>query len=372
LKADGSPRTVGQVLRQADLARTYRAIAEHGIDWFYRGPFARRVSAWMAQHGGILTFDDFAGYRARRREPITTTYREVTIVGFPPPSSGGVHVAEILNMLERFDLQHLHTESPSAAHHVIAEAMKLAFADRAHWLGDPDFTEVPRGLIDNHYARRLAGRIDPAATTCVPHHGQPPAQGAFGKHTTHIAAVDAEGNWVALTATINTGFGSKVIVPETGVILNNEMDDFSIAPGTPNGAGLIGADANAVRPGKRPLSSMSPTIVLRDGKPILTLGAAGGPTIITQVVLGIVRHCDFGMPLPEALAAPRIHHQWRPDELRIERALDESIIAGLRQRGHTLKLKDRIGVSQAIGLAEDGKTLIGVHDPRVTGKAAGP
>ncbi len=371
LEEDGSPRQAGETLRQPELARTYRAVAEHGIDWFYRGPFARRVAAWMADHGGILTADEFAGYRVRRREPVKSTYRGYTVVGFPPPSSGGVHVAQMLNVLERFDLGGLHADAPADLYHVVAEAMKLAFADRAHWLGDPDFAEVPRGLIDKQYASRLARRIDRTRSTRVPHHGQPPQQGSFGKHTTHIAAADAEGNWVALTATVNTSFGSKVIVPGTGVILNNEMDDFSIAPGTPNAFGLLGAEANAVGPGKRPLSSMSPTIVLRDGRPVLTLGAAGGPTIITQVVLTIVRHLDLGMPLPDALAAPRIHHQWMPDELRLERSLDESVAAELERRGHRLKRYDGIGVSQAIGVAADGKTLIGVHDPRVSGKAAG-
>jgi gamma-glutamyltranspeptidase/glutathione hydrolase len=176
---------------------------------------------------------------------------------------------------------------------------------------------------------------------------------------------------VAITATVNTAFGSKVIVPGTGVVLNNEMDDFSIAPGVPNAFGLIGAKANAVAPGKRPLSSMSPTIVLKDGKPVLTLGAAGGPTIITQVVMALVYHLDLGRSLPEAVASPRIHHQWLPDELRVQKSLGAEIIAGLVKRGHKVKAVDNIGVTQAIGLSPDGKHLIGVHDPSVPGKAAG-
>ena len=371
LKPDRSTYAAGERLKQPDLARTYRAVADRGIDWFYNGPFAREVGKWMSRNGGILTADDFAAYRVRLREPVRTRYRQYTIVGFPPPSSGGVHVAQILNVLEQFDLASLHKQDPALFYHVAAEAMKLAFADRAHWLGDPDFADVPRGLVDREYARGLAARIRLDGVTDVPAHGRPPRwqQDHFGKHTTHIAAADGEGNWVAITATVNTGFGSKVIVPDTGVILNNQMDDFSVAPGVPNAFGLLGAEANAIAPGKRPLSSMSPTIVLRDGRPILTLGAAGGPKIITQVLLTIIYHLDLGMDLSEALAAPRIHHQWRPDELLVEKSLDPAIVAALEKLGHRVERTRSVGVTQAIGISPDGPALIGVHDPRVQGKA---
>ena len=373
LKPDGSPYTEGEVLEQPDLARTYRAIADEGIDWFYRGPLARDVGGWMAEHGGLITADDFAAYETRSREPVVTTYRGYTIVGFPPPSSGGIHVAQILNMLERFDLKALYDREPATFYHVVAEAMKRAFADRAYWLGDPDFADVPRGLVDRQYAAELSAQIALDRATPVATHGEPPGalQNHFGKHTTHITAVDTKGNWVAITATVNGGFGSKVIVPGTGVILNNQMDDFSAAPGTPNAAGLLGAEANAIAPGKRPLSSMSPTVVLEDGKPILTLGAAGGPKIITQVVMTILYHLDLGLPLPDALGAPRIHHQWRPDQLVVEQSLDPSIVEALEKLGHQVKRTRSVGVAQAIGLAEDGQGLVGVHDPRVEGKAAG-
>ena len=373
LGPDGSPYAAGEVLKQPDLARTYRAIADEGIDWFYRGPLARDVGKWMAEHGGIITAEDFAGYRARVREPVVTSYRGYTIIGFPPPSSGGVHVAQILNTLERFDLKSLYERQPATFYHVVAEAMKRAFADRAHWLGDPDFADVPRGLVDPRYGAALSAQIVLDRVTPVPTHGEPPRwqQDHFGKHTTHIAAADDEGNWVAITATVNMGFGSKVIVPGTGVILNNEMDDFSVAPGVPNAFGLLGAEANAIAPGKRPLSSMSPTIVLEDGKPILTLGAAGGPKIITQVLMTILYHLDLGMALPEALAAPRIHHQWQPDELVVEQSLDPSIVEALEKLGHKVKRTRSVGVAQAIGVSRDGDGLIGVHDPRVEGKAAG-
>jgi gamma-glutamyltranspeptidase/glutathione hydrolase len=372
LKPDGSPYQPGEILKQPDLARTYRAIAEQGTDWFYRGPLARDVGKWMADSGGLLTAEDFAGYRVRQREPVTTTYRGYTIVGFPPPSSGGVHVAQILNILEPFDLKTLYERDPALFYHVVAEAMKLAFADRAYWLGDPDFADVPRGLVDKQYAAGLARRISLDAVTPVPTHGEPLRwqQDHFGKHTTHVAAADRDGNWVAITATVNTGFGSKVIVPGTGVILNNEMDDFSAAVGAANAFGLLGAEANAIAPGKRPLSSMSPTVVLRDDRPILTLGAAGGPKIITHVVMTILYHLDLGMDLAAALAAPRVHHQWRPDELLVEKSLDPAIVARLEKLGHQVKRTDSLGVGQAIGVTLDGR-LTGAHDPRVRGKAVG-
>ena len=373
LKADGSTYQEGDRLKQPDLARTYRAIAEQGAGWFYTGPFARDVGRWMQRHGGLLTADDFAGYRVRLREPVRSSYRKYTIVGFPPPSSGGVHVAQILNILERFDLKGLHDRDPAKFYHVVAEAMKLAFADRAHWLGDPEFADVPRGLTDRKYAAGLAGRIGLDTVAEVPSHGRPPRWKSdhFGKHTTRLAAVDRDGNWVGITATVNTSFGSKVIVPGTGVILNNEMDDFSIAPGVPNAFGLLGAEANAIAPGKRPLSSMSPTIVLEDGKPILTLGAAGGPKIITQVVMTIVYRLDLGMDLPAALAAPRVHHQWMPDRLVVESSLDPAIVAALERLGHRVDRTGSAGVTQAIGAGPGGKGLVGMHDPRVAGKAAG-
>jgi gamma-glutamyltranspeptidase/glutathione hydrolase len=374
LKADGSPYAAGEILKQPDLARTYRGIADGGTDYFYRGPFAAAVGKWMAEHGGLLTTDDFAAYQPVLREPLVTTYRGRTIVGFPPPSSGGVHVAQILNILEAFDVAAIHRRSPGEYHHLLAEAMKLAFADRAHWLGDPDFARVPLGLVDKAYARELAARIDLARATPVAGHGTPPEADArvFQKHTTHIAAADAEGNWVAITQTVNTSYGAKVIVPGTGVVLNNEMDDFSIAPGQPNAFGLVGAEANAVAPRKRPLSSMSPTIVLEEGQPVLTLGAAGGPTIITQVLQGLVRRLDLRWPLAEAVGQPRIHHQWSPDAVRIESQLDPAVQEALASRGHKLTKVGSMGVTQAILFDRSSGQFLGVHDPRVPGKAAGP
>ncbi|MCI0332811.1 MAG: gamma-glutamyltransferase [Planctomycetes bacterium] len=372
-KPDGEPYAKGDKLIQTDLANTYRQISANGIDWFYRGPFAQTIGDWMAKNGGIITADDFAAYEAKLREPIVTTYRGNHIIGFPPPSSGGVHVAQILKMLQHFDLKSMGQRNPIEASHVIAEAFKLAFADRAYWLGDADFVDVPRGLVDKVYTLRQAQKIDRKRATDVPSHGTPRdwQQDLFERHTTHIAAADAAGNWVAITATVNTTLGSKVIVPGTGVVLNNEMDDFSIYPGMPNAFGLVGAENNSIAPRKRPLSSMSPTIVLdKVGEPVLTLGAAGGPKIITQVVLTIVRVFDFDRPLPEAVAGPRFHHQWKPNAVMHEHNFDANIVEGLRERGHNVEDIGSGGRTQAIARGPDGK-LIGVADPRGEGKAAG-
>lgn len=374
LKPDGSAYSAGERMKQPDLANTYRSIASEGIDWFYQGPFAERVGAWMKDNGGILSADDFEAYRVVFREPIRSTYRGYEIIGFPPPSSGGVHVAQMLNMLEQFDLPDLYRDDPVTFVHLVSESMKLAFADRAFWLGDSDYVDVPRGLVDPEYARELAKRIDREKTIKVESHGHPPSldDPFFGKHTTNLSVVDSQGNWVSITQTVNTSFGSKVVVPGTGVVLNNEMDDFAIAPGVRNAFGLVGSDANSVQAGKRPLSSMSPTIVLKGGEPILTVGAAGGPKIITQVLLTIIRHLDGGETLPDAVAAPRFHHQWSPDRLIVESSAPEEWTKALVAMGHRVNRSGTVGVTQAIGYSEDGKTFVGVHDPRVEGKAAGP
>ena len=368
LNPEGNAWPNGHRLKQPDLARSYRGIARHTADWFYRGPFTLKTQQWMSANGGLMTREDFARYEAKQRNPVRTTYRGYEIVGFPPPSSGGVHVAQILNILESFDLR---SKEPNSAGfvHLVTEAMRLAFADRAHWLGDADFAPVPTGLTSKTYARRLAKKIDPAKAARIDAHSTPPNAGKdlFGRHTTHFTTADSDGWWVACTATVNTTFGSGVVIPGTGIVMNNEMDDFSAQPGAPNVFGLIGAEANAVAPGKRPLSSMSPTIVLKDGKPILAVGAAGGPTIITQTLLAIIHTVDFGRPLKEALAQPHFHHQWAPDQIRIEKKVGEKVLAELRLRGHTLKVYDRMGATQAVGL-RDGK-FEAAHDPRLKGKA---
>ncbi|MEO6182658.1 MAG: gamma-glutamyltransferase, partial [Verrucomicrobiota bacterium] len=367
---DGKPFGPGEILKQTDLAKTYREVARNGIGWFYGGAFADATEKWMKQNGGIMTAADLKNYRIEFREPIFTEYRGHRIVSFPPPSSGGVHVAEILNILDHYNLKKRASNSPEMIH-LVAEAMKLAFADRAYWLGDPAFAKVPRGLVSEKYAKLLASKINLNHATVVRQHGTPEKSNdnLFGKHTTHFSTADAEGNWVACTATVNTSFGSKVVIPGTGVVLNNQMDDFSAQPGVPNFFGLLGAEANAVAPGKRPLSSMSPTIVLKNGKPILSVGAAGGPTIISQTVLAIINVLDFGMGIEQAIAAPRFHHQWSPDELKIENAVGQKTFDELESLGHKLKPQESLGVAQAVAKNPKGKGVVGAADPRASGQA---
>ncbi len=376
LAADGSPPAAGQRLRQPDLGRTLAALANEGPDWFYRGPFAQACADWMSNNGGMLTAADFAAYMAVKRPPLTTTYHDWQVIGFPPPSSGGIHVAQMLMMLERFPVAALLQDDPATAVHLLAEVMKRAFADRAHWLGDSDYVAVPKGLVDRQYCHELAASIDLSRATEVRVHGQPPAADTdlfTRQHTTHLTAADAEGNWVAITNTINTTFGSCVVIPGTGVVMNNEMDDFSIAPGTPNAFGLIGAEANAIAPGKRPLSSMSPTIVAdSQGNPRVTCGAAGGPRIINAVLQCLIRVLDQGSAVDAALAAPRVHHQWSPDQLLLERSWlqeNQAIVDALTQRGHRLANPASIAVAQGLEFTADGQ-LRAASDPRVEGAAA--
>jgi gamma-glutamyltranspeptidase/glutathione hydrolase len=360
---DGTTLKEGDTLRQPDLAATYRHIAAEGTDWFYRGPFAKRLETWMAENGGIIEASDLSDYQTIIREPIRTTYRDFEVLGYPPPSSGGVHVAQILNTLEGFDL------ASQSGIHLRAEAMKFAFADRAFWLGDPAFVNIPMGLIDKEYGRRIAKKMDPLKANTLAGAGVPPRANAdhFPKHTTHIAVADDEGNWVAMTTTVNTSFGAKVMLPGTGVILNNEMDDFSVAPLQPNAFRLVGGEANQIAPGKRPLSSMSPTIVLRNGEPFLTVGAAGGPMIISQVLNVLVSVLDQGMSLKEAIAAPRFHHQWVPDRLMVEETFPQKERAQLEAKGHEVKVLSYMGITN--GVHFDG-SFIGESEPRIQGAAA--
>ena len=372
--SDGKPRLAGTKLVQTDLAKTLKGIQQSGGKYFYRGPPSILISQWMQQNGGIMTKRDFHQYRPVSRVPVTSTYRGYTVVGFPPPSSGGVHVAQMLNILEHYDLATIYQENPNGFTHVVTESMKLAFADRAYWLGDPRYANVPLGLVSKQYAKVQSSQIDLEKASPVLSHGTPPLDQTmlFDRHTTHITAVDAEGYWVAITATVNTSFGSKVIVPGTGVILNNEMDDFSIAPGVPNAFGLIGSKANEVVAFKRPLSSMSPTIILKGDQPVMTIGAAGGPRIITNALLGTVRVLDLGIRPSDALAMKRFHHQWSPDKLYLEPGTAESVAQSLRKMGHTVVIGGSSGTTQMIYRDPNTGMFTGVHDPRVPGKAAGP
>ncbi|WP_084591601.1 gamma-glutamyltransferase [Gilvimarinus agarilyticus] len=362
LDENAKPWPAGHVLQQDDLAKTYKQLAQHGAKYFYQGEFAAQAEHWMKANGGLIRKEDFAAYQMHQRAPLRSGYRGYEVVGFGPPSSGGVHVAQILNVLEPFELAKLSTLE---RYHVTAEAMKLAFADRAYWLGDPAFADVPKNIVSKAYGRTLSDKIalDKAAVSVE--HGTPPQAevNLFDKHTTHISVADKAGNWVAITTTVNTDFGSKVIIPGTGVVMNNQMDDFASQPGVPNAYGLVGSEANSIAPGKRPLSSMSPTLLLKDGTPVMTLGAAGGPTIITQVVQALLNTIDLKLPLAEALSASRIHHQWRPDALYLEATATPELREGLQALGHTMKVLGPYGSTQAIGLDEKG--FVAVSEPRL-------
>ncbi|WP_054285529.1 gamma-glutamyltransferase [Gulbenkiania mobilis] len=356
------PLKAGERLVQKDLAGSLRLIAVQGARAFYEGPIAEKIVAEMAAHGGLITAADLRGYRVTERQPVAGSYRGYRVVSMPPPSSGGTHIVQILNLLERYPLAQYGANSARSIH-LMAEAMKLAYADRAEYLGDPDFVKVPvAGLTSRRYADSLAARIDPErvspASAIKP--GQP--QPYESDQTTHYSIVDGKGNAVAVTYTLNLNFGSGIVARGTGILLNDQMDDFSAKPGVANAYGLIGGEANAIAPRKRPLSSMSPTLVLKEGKPWLVTGSPGGARIITTTLQTIVNAIDFGMNPAEAAATPRIHHQWLPDELRVEKGLSPDTLAILRQQGYKVSVKPTMGRTQTIQVREDG--LYGYSDPR--------
>ena len=351
----------GERLVQKELARTLRRIAELGPDGFYRGPTARLIAEEMERSGGLITTADLARYEAKERTPLRGTYRGFEVISMPPPSSGGIALLQLLQMLETGDVPPFH----SAAHiHRVAELEKRAFADRAHHLGDPDVVRVPTaGLASKAYAAARARgvspdrRSDPSSIRA----GQP-------EETTHFSIVDRWGNAVANTTTLNGNYGCGRVVRGAGFLLNNEMDDFSAKPGAPNMFGATGGAANAIAPGKRMLSSMTPTIVLRDGRPWLILGTPGGTTIFTSVFQVIVNRVDYGMPLAEAVAAPRFHHQWPPlkpgeDPIFFEREPDAG--PALERLGYAVRLRGRIGDVHAIEI--EGRSARGTSDPRGIG-----
>ena len=356
------PWPIGHRLIQNDLANTYRQLAGQGSDYFYTGDFATAVDQWMTKNKGLITKEDFGGYKLRRRQPVHSRFLGYDIYGFPPPSSGGVHVAEILNIMQQFDFQSM---SDPQRQHVMVEAMKLAFADRAYWLGDPDFVDVPKGLIAESYAKQLAKTINTQTANTVSSYSTPDSveQDLFDKHTTHISVADAQGNWVAMTTTLNTSFGSKVVIPGTGVLMNNQMDDFAAQPNVPNAYGLVGSEANSIQPKKRPLSSMSPTIVVRDGEPVMAIGAAGGPMIITQVTQGIINTIGLNQSLYQALASPRIHQQWKPDKVFFDKRLPLAQQQALTAKGHQLKQLRFEGSANAVSKTPSG--FDAVSEPRL-------
>lgn len=352
----------GHLIRMPALAATLERVASEGAAGFYHGPVADEIVTAVRNAGGILTAADLADYHPHWRHPLRGTYRGFEIFTMPPPSSGGV-IVEILNILANDDLAALGATSPAYLH-LLAEAMGSGFADRARWYGDPGFSEVPVDrLTSPAYGTMLRSRIKPDSTLPQDRYGTAPDAG-----TSHLSVIDAEGMAVACTTTINTAFGSMLVAGDTGVILNNEMDDFASAPGVPNTYGLIGAEANAVAPGKRPLSSMTPIIVRAEGKPRLVAGGSGGPLIISatlQTMLGVL---DFGLDPAAAIAAPRIHQQWAPPALITETELAPATVADLTARGHTIRRLPFTGAVQVV-VARDGK-LIAAADQRKHGGSA--
>jgi len=370
MRGDGSPLQSGDTLRQEILARTLEAIASGGPEAFYRGAIAEAIVSEMRSSGGIVSKEDLAGYRACRREPVRGNYRGYEILSAPPPSSGGTILIEILNIVEGYDLGAMGFLSDQAIHFV-AEAERRAFADRARYLGDPDFVENPVSrLTSKGYADTLRTGIGPRASLSTDFSIQSAPDGE-GKETTHYSIIDKEGNAVAVTYTLNDSYGSKLVVRDAGFLLNNEMDDFSIKPGHPNLYGLIGAEANAIEGGKRMLSSMAPTIVLRGGETYLVLGTPGGSTIITTIAQILIDMIDFGMSLEAAVGAPRFHHQWLPDSIAVEDgALAADLRSSLIRKGHRIENRDdSIGNVQAI--IRDGSSACGMSDPRGEGSAGG-
>jgi gamma-glutamyltranspeptidase/glutathione hydrolase len=368
LKAGGAALALGDTLVQTDLAATLDAIARSGPRAFYEGTIAEKLVAAIRAAGGIMALDDLKDYRAILREPVRGTYRGYDIVSMPPPSSGGVHLVEMLNILEGYRPEELKTDA--AGLHLTIEAMKRAYADRAVFLGDPDVVKVPvAGLTAKSYAAALRAQIDPdhARPSASIRPGDPTPR--EGDNTTHFSVVDADGNAVANTYTLNYSYGLGLVAEGTGVLLNDELDDFAAKPMAPNAYGLVGLEANAPGPGKRPLSSMTPTIVLKDGKPFLLTGAAGGSHIITTALQVIVNVIDRGMNIAEAVATPRVHHQWLPDEVAAERGVAPEVLRALQARGH--KLVSRRGATSANSIAAIPDGLAGAADMRTPGALAG-
>lgn len=371
---DGKPYAVGDVWRQPDLARTLARISSKGRDGFYSGAVAEEIVAEMERGGGDITMEDLAQYQSVWREPVRGTYRGYEIWSMGPPSSGGVLLMQMLNMIEPYDIAKMGFGS-AAAVHLMVEAERRAYADRAEYLGDPDYYDVPQAtLIDKGYARQRFADFDPdkaALSSAIgPGDISLPAE---SRETTHFSVMDGAGMMVSFTTTLNSGYGNKIVVPGTGILLNNEMNDFSIRRDTPNQFDLIGRDANAIEAGKRMLSSMTPTVVTKDGEPFLITGSPGGSTIITTTLQVIVNVIDHEMGIDDAVAAPRFHHQWKPDSVYYERrGLSPDTKNLLAIKGHRFR---EAGFGRGIGdansiLVKDGR-IHGAKDPRAQGGAVG-
>ncbi len=359
----GKIPAVGDLIVQPDLANTLKAVAQHGKAGFYEGLVAKRLVDGVQQHGGIWTLDDLKNYQVKERTPITTNYRGHTLITAAPPSSGGIAIATMLNILSAWDLQDM---ARAQRIHLVTEAMRHAYRDRGIYLGDPDFVEVPSQLLTHpYYAEGIRASINPhkaLPSSYLPGIGDSPK----GEDTTHFSVIDTEGNMVSATLTVNTGLASGFIAPGTGVLLNNEMDDFSAKPGEPNAFGLIGDQANKIEPKKRPLSSMSPTFVFSEDQ-VAVLGTPGGSRIITMVLLGLLDFFD-GHPVDSWVAKPRYHHQYLPDRLYTEKdAFDDATIAQLKAMGHEVVVsKGRWGNMHAVYWDKRSGQTAAASDPRTT------
>ncbi len=366
---DGKFYEVGEVLTQPELAATLGRIEKLGSKDFYEGETARLLAKDMAAHGGLITEADMKGYTVHERATLNGTYHGYTIVTAPPPSSGGVGILQMLGMLDGTGYEKAGAGSATVLHYM-TEAMRRYFADRSEHLGDPDFVKVPlTSLLAPKYIEKQRASIDPERATPSSQIKATVFTGHESNETTHYSVADEEGNVVSVTYTLNGGFGSKVTATGLGFLLNNEMDDFAPKPGEANMYGLVQGEFNAIAPGKTPLSSMTPTIVLKDGKPVLVVGSPGGPTIINTVLEVIVNVLDFNMNVQEAVNWPRFHHQWLPDELRVEAGISPDTVALLEKRGYTVKRVAAQGEAAAIHW--NNGWLEGAADPRTEGTAEG-
>jgi gamma-glutamyltranspeptidase/glutathione hydrolase len=363
----------GEALVQPELAATLKRLKEQGPREFYEGETAKLIAEDMKANGGFISAADLREYQPAVRKPITGSYRGYEIVTMPPPSSGGAVLIEMLNMLEHYNLAEMGQNSSDELH-VLTEVMRRAFADRAEYMGDADFVKVPiGGITSKKYSDELVKTIDPSKATpsAAVKAGAP--TGYESTETTHYTVIDAEGNVVSNTYTLNNGFGAGVTARGTGILLNDEMDDFTSKPGVPNGFGLLQGEANAIAPGKRPLSAMTPTVVLKDGKVFFAIGSPGGPTIINTVLQVILNVIDFKMNLQQAIDAPRFHHQWMPDEIRWEPyGLNRDTRAVLEQRGYVFATRpSNMGDAEGIMIESETGMLLGASDPRSGGASVG-
>lgn len=373
-KPDGTAWKAGDRIFQPELAATLERIAAHGAEGFYAGETAERIAAEMRRGGGLITQADLAAYRPKFREPVRGTYRGFEIVSSPPSSSGGTTLVEMLNILENFDLRSSGRWSPETSH-LLIEAMRRGYRDRACYLGDPDAVSIPGKLTQKAYAKQLAASIDPKQATPSTQLAGEIQLATEPSHTTHVSVVDGDRMAVSMTYTLESLYGSRVVVAGAGFLLNDEMNDFAWLPGVTDSTGRIGTPPNQIAPGKRMLSSMCPTIVLKGGKPLLITGSPGGRTIINTVLQVVVNVIDFRMDLRAAVDAPRLHHQWLPDVVKIERSLAQAhpeTVAGLRRLGHRVREeRDEQGDAHSIRIDWATGELLGAADKREDGSAAG-